>query len=323
MIEVSHVTKKYGNIVAVDDLSFSVKSGEILGFLGPNGAGKSTTMNMLTGYISSTAGSLTIGGIDILEDPVQAKKLIGYLPEHPPLYPDMTVQEYLYFMYSLKGVRIPREPHIAEICELCRIKDVYKRLIRNLSKGYKQRVGIAQALLGNPPVLILDEPTVGLDPSQIIEIRSLIKALGKHHTVILSSHILSEVQAVCERIVVINKGKLIADGSPESLSRSISKDHRLLVRIKGAQKDVNSALSSIPGVKAIKCLGVKEPGTVDFTLDPEEGTDIRPLVFERLVSRKLPVYGMRSLEMSLEDLFIRLTGGDDSVIEDLKKGGKS
>ena len=323
MIEVSHVTKKYGNIVAVDDLSFSVKSGEILGFLGPNGAGKSPTMNMLTGYISSTAGSLTIGGIDILEDPVQAKKLIGYLPEHPPLYPDMTVQEYLYFMYSLKGVRIPREPHITEICELCRIKDVYKRLIRNLSKGYKQRVGIAQALLGNPPVLILDEPTVGLDPSQIIEIRSLIKALGKHHTVILSSHILSEVQAVCERIIVINKGKLIADGSPESLSRSISKDHRLLVRIKGAQKDVNSALSSIPGVKAIKCLGVKEPGTVDFTLDPEEGTDIRPLVFERLVSRKLPVYGMRSLEMSLEDLFIRLTGGDDSVIEDLKKGGKS
>ena len=208
MIQVTHVTKKYGNIVAVDDLTFTVNSGEILGFLGPNGAGKSTTMNMLTGYISSTSGELTIGGINILEDPLAAKKLIGYLPEHPPLYLDMTVREYLNFMFDLKGVRLPREQHIEEICELTKIRDVAHRLIRNLSKGYRQRVGIAQALLGNPPVLILDEPTVGLDPSQIIEIRSLIKALGKHHTVILSSHILSEVQAVCERIVVINKGKL-------------------------------------------------------------------------------------------------------------------
>ena len=322
MINVSHVTKKYGNIVAVNDLSFSVDKGEILGFLGPNGAGKSTTMNMLTGYISSTEGSLSIDGIDILEDPISAKKLIGYLPEHPPLYPDMTVEEYLNFMYDLKNVKISKKTHIAEICELTRITDVYKRLIRNLSKGYRQRVGIAQALLGNPPVLILDEPTVGLDPSQIIEIRSLVKALGKSHTVILSSHILSEVQAVCERIIIINKGRLIADGTPEELSRSISADHRILLRVKGPAREVETALSSIPGLKEIHPLGCKEPGTCDFTLEPLPGKDIRGAIFDRLADRKWPIYNMRSLEMNLEELFIRLTNGDETAIAQLHKGGK-
>ena len=211
MIEVKNLTKRYGNNVALDHVSFTVEDGTILGFLGPNGAGKSTTMNIVTGYLSATEGTVTISGHDILDEPNEARRLIGYLPELPPLYLDMTVKEYLDFMYDLKKVKLPREKHIREICALTKIQNVYKRLIGNLSKGYRQRVGIAQALLGNPPVLILDEPTVGLDPKQIIEIRNLIKNLGRNHTIILSSHILSEVQAVCERVIIINSGKLVAE----------------------------------------------------------------------------------------------------------------
>ena len=218
MIEVKNLTKRYGSNVAVDNISFSVKEGEIVGFLGPNGAGKSTTMNILTGYLSASEGDVSIGGFDILENPNEAKKQIGYLPELPPLYQDMTVKEYLDFMYDLKQVTIPRKEHIEEICRLVQITNVYKRLIRNLSKGYRQRVGIAQALLGNPSVLILDEPTVGLDPNQIIEIRKLIRELGRAHTVILSSHILSEVQAVCQQILIFSKGHLAAAGSLEELT---------------------------------------------------------------------------------------------------------
>lgn len=219
MIEVKNLTKNYGNNTAVDDISFSVEGGEILGFLGPNGAGKSTTMNILTGYISSTEGSASVGGIDILADPIAAKRNIGYLPEQPPVYLDMTVNEYLNFVYELKGSKIPKKSHLNEICELVKITDMRKRLIRNLSKGYRQRVGLAQALIGNPPILILDEPTVGLDPKQIIEIRSLVKKLGKNHTVILSSHILPEVQAVCDKVVIINDGKIVADGTIKELSK--------------------------------------------------------------------------------------------------------
>ena len=204
MIEVQGLTKRYGSKVAVDDISFTVNKGEILGFLGPNGAGKSTTMNILTGYLSSNIGSVKIGEYDILEDPMKAKAKIGYLPENPPLYMDMTVKEYLDFVYDLKKVKIPRKRHIDEICGIVKITDVYNRIIKNLSKGYKQRVGLAQALVGNPEVLILDEPTVGLDPKQIIDIRKLIKDLGKKHTVILSSHILPEIQAVCDRVIIIN-----------------------------------------------------------------------------------------------------------------------
>jgi len=217
MIEVKNLTKKYGSNTAVDDISFTAESGKILGFLGPNGAGKSTTMNILTGYISSTSGSATLNGIDILQDPIAAKKLIGYLPEQPPVYLDMTVNEYLKFVYELKGSKIPRNSHLDEICSLVKITEMRKRLIRNLSKGYRQRVGLAQALIGNPPILILDEPTVGLDPKQIIEIRSLVKKLGKSHTVILSSHILPEVQAVCDKVVIINEGKIVVDDSLENL----------------------------------------------------------------------------------------------------------
>ena len=236
MIDVQHLTKRYGSHCAVNDISFQVAEGEILGFLGPNGAGKSTTMNILTGYLSSTEGTVKINGHDILEEPNEAKASIGYLPEQPPLYLDMTVREYLDFMFDLKKCTFDRAKHIKEICQLVQIEHVYGRLIKNLSKGYKQRVGVAQALIGNPPVLILDEPTVGLDPNQIIEIRTLIKNLGKHHTVILSSHILPEVEAVCDRIVIINNGEIVADDTAKDLSRNYSSDHRLLVSVSGDEK---------------------------------------------------------------------------------------
>lgn len=221
MIEVKNLTKNYGDKRAVDNISFTANDGEILGFLGPNGAGKSTTMNILTGYISSTSGSALINGVDILEDPIKAKSNIGYLPELPPLYLDMTVKSYLNFIFDLKKCKLPRKSHLTDICELCKITDVKERIIKHLSKGFKQRVGLAQALIGNPPVLILDEPTVGLDPKQMVEIRTLIKKLGKNHTVILSSHILSEIQAVCDRVVIINKGEIAAD---DTAGKSFKKD---------------------------------------------------------------------------------------------------
>ena len=232
MIEVKNLTKYYGDHLAVDNVSFNVEEGEILGLLGPNGAGKSTTMNMLTGYISSSSGQALINGIDILEDPIRAKANIGYLPELPPLYLDMTVMGYLNFVYDLKKCKLPRKSHLKEICSLCKIDDVANRIIKHLSKGYRQRVGLAQALVNNPPVLILDEPTVGLDPKQIIEIRTLMKKLGKRHTMILSSHILTEIQAVCDRVVIINKGKVAANDTTENLSKSISSSHRITVRQK-------------------------------------------------------------------------------------------
>ena len=269
MIEVKNLTKRYGNNVALDNVSFSVEEGKILGFLGPNGAGKSTTMNIITGYLSSTEGTVTVGGYDILENPNEVKKLIGYLPEIPPLYMDMTVKEYLNFMYDLKKVTLPREKHIQEICRLVKIQNVYKRLIGNLSKGYKQRVGIAQALLGNPPVLILDEPTVGLDPKQIIEIRKLIKDLGRQHTVILSSHILPEVQAVCERVIIINNGKLVADGATDRLAHDLSNDHRLIFRVDGPENQVYHALNSMPRVKEVINYGEKEPGVFEYSIETE------------------------------------------------------
>lgn len=307
MIEVKHLTKRYGSHVAVNDISFHVEDGEILGFLGPNGAGKSTTMNILTGYLSASAGSVSINGYDVLEQPNEAKCNIGYLPEHPPLYLDMTVREYLDFMYDLKKCTLPRQQHIAEICRILKIEDVFPRLIKNLSKGYRQRVGMAQALIGNPPVLVLDEPTVGLDPNQIIEIRSLIKSLGKHHTVILSSHILSEIEAVCDRIVVINRGRIVADDTAANLSKKYSDDHRLAVRVKGPAPDVLALLETMPGAKKVYSLGQREPGVFDFSIEPEDGADVREEVFRRLAERHWPLMGMRSMEMSLEEIFIELT----------------
>jgi len=310
MIEVKNLVKQYGNNFAVDDISFKVNQGDILGFLGPNGAGKSTTMNIITGYLSATSGTVTIEGVDIMEDPLAAKSKVGYLPEHPPLYLDMTVKEYLGFVYELKKATQPRASHIDEICELVRISDVYKRPIKNLSKGYKQRVGIAQAMIGNPQVLILDEPTVGLDPKQIIEIRTLIKELGERHTVILSSHILPEVQAVCDRIIVINKGRLVADDTPDNLSKNLSSDHKLLLRVDGPSADVERLLKKIPGMLTVNVLGEREPGVFEYNVEGEPNRDLRREVFKRLSERQWAILGMRSSEMTLEDIFLQLTSDD-------------
>ena len=321
MIEVKNLSKSYGDKKAVDNISFKANDGEILGFLGPNGAGKSTTVNILTGYLSSTSGEAYINGKEILENPIAAKRDIGYLPEQPPLYLDMTVREYLYFVYELKGCRLPRNTHLKEICELVKIDNVFDRIIKNLSKGYKQRVGLAQALVGNPGVLILDEPTVGLDPKQIIEIRTLIKKLGKNHTVILSSHILSEVQAVCDRIVVINQGKIVADDTADNLSSSLSADHKLIARIDGPREEVVKVVSAIPGVVTVLADMQREKGVWEYNIEATEGTDIRRELNRRLSARSWYIMGLRSSELSLEDIFLRLTMGEsvDSFINEKAK----
>ena len=306
MIEVKNLTKRYGTHTAVDNISFSVKEGEIIGFLGPNGAGKSTTMNILTGYLSSSDGVVTVNGHDILTDANAAKASIGYLPELPPLYPDMTVREYLNFMYDLKKCKLPRAQHIEEICRVVKLESVFGRLIKNLSKGYRQRVGIAQALIGNPPVLILDEPTVGLDPMQIIEIRSLIKSLGKYHTVILSSHILPEVEAVCDRLVIINGGKIVADATPEELTRLYSSNHHLTARIAGAEESVTDLIAKIRGVKKVTSLGSKEPGSFDYLIEQVDGADVRAELFNRLATRKWPLLSLKTADRTLEDIFTSL-----------------
>ena len=313
MIEVKNLSKRYGSHLAVKDASFSISKGEIVGFLGPNGAGKSTIMNILTGYISLTSGSVTIGGFDIVDHPEQAKRHIGYLPEHPPLYLDMTVREYLNFIYDLKKVKFPKKPHIDEICKLVSLENVEKRLIKNLSKGYCQRVGVAQALVGNPDVLVLDEPTVGLDPKQITHFRKLIEALGKHHTVIVSSHILSEIQAVCKRILIINNGEVVADDTANNLAKNLSSDHTLTVRVQGPQAEIEKTLLGIRGVLSVKCLGVVEKGSLDFEIEPAEDTDIRKDVFARMSDRKWPILEFTTEEMSLENIFLRLTDGKFTV----------
>ncbi len=311
MIEVKNLSKAYGSHLAVNNISFEVNDGEILGFLGPNGAGKSTTMNILTGYISSTSGEALINGVDILKDPIKAKKQIGYLPELPPLYLDMTVKEYLYFMFDLKKCNLPKISHIRDICSLVKINDVFDRIIKNLSKGYKQRVGLAQALIGNPPVLILDEPTVGLDPKQIIEIRNLIKRLGKNHTVILSSHILSEVQAVCDRVIIINKGQVAANDTAFNLSKSVSNDHRIIAAIDGPKDEVVKVISGIPGVKEINVGMQQEKGVFEYEIESDYGVDIRKELNKRVYSRNWNFYSLRSNALTLEDIFLKITMGEN------------
>lgn len=310
MIEVRNLSKHFGDKKAVDGISFTAENGEILGFLGPNGAGKSTTMNILTGYISSTDGVALIDGIDILENPIKAKQKIGYLPEQPPLYMDMTVKEYLCFVYDLKKCKLPRNTHLADICRLVKIDDVYHRVIKNLSKGYKQRVGLAQALIGNPNVLILDEPTVGLDPNQIIEIRTLIKRLGKNHTVILSSHILSEVQAVCDKIVVINQGKIVADDTEENLSKSLVNNNKISVKIDGPASEVEKVIGSISGVKTVDLISKDTDDFCGFSVESEDGVDIRKELFRRIAERSWCIMELKTSDMSLEDIFLRLTVGE-------------
>lgn len=309
MICVKHLTKKYGNITALDDVSFSVKKGEVVGFLGPNGAGKSTAMNIITGYLSSTSGSVTVDGFDILEEPTEAKKRMGYLPEVPPLYPDMTVDEYLDFIYELKGAKQKKKAHFNEICELSRITAVRGRLIKNLSKGYRQRVGIAQALVGNPPVLILDEPTVGLDPKQIIEMRTLIKKLGEHHTVILSSHILSEVQAVCDRMIVLNNGKLVADNRAERLGESLGGGNTVVLCAVGSDKEIQTLLNSVKSVKHFSksdaSPAVKD-GVQEYSVSLSAAENAREEIFFAFAARKVPIVEMKTAEYSLEDIFMSL-----------------
>lgn len=319
MIEVKNLTKRYGINTALDNVSFKVEEGSIVGFLGPNGAGKSTTMNIITGYLSATSGTVTVAGVDTLEDPNKVKKNIGYLPEMPPLYTDMTVKEYLNFMYDLKKVTIPRKQHIREICALTKIDDVYTRLIANLSKGYKQRVGIAQALLGNPPVLILDEPTVGLDPKQIIEIRNLIKNLGRNHTVILSSHILSEVQAVCERIIVISRGKIVADGATDTLAHELSEEHKLIARIEGPEKEVINAIKTLEHVVDVSSFGEKEKGAYDISIEGTPDHDLRRPLFALLSRKGWPILSLKTTDLTLEDLFLKLTSTDYEIPAEAEK----
>lgn len=310
MIKVKHLTKTYGSITALDDVSFSVKKGEVVGFLGPNGAGKSTAMNIITGYLSSTSGSVTVDGHDILEEPTEAKKRIGYLPEVPPLYPDMTVNEYLSFIYELKGAKQKKDAHFNEICELTKIAAVCGRLIKNLSKGYRQRVGIAQALIGNPPVLILDEPTVGLDPKQIVETRTLVRKLGEEHTVILSSHILSEVQAVCGRIIVLNNGKLVADSQSDRLGENLG-GHAVTLRAVGNGEDVKALLNSLKCVRRFAKNDVSGKDRVqEFTVQLDGSEHAREDIFFAFAARKMPIVEMKAAEYSLEDIFMSLVNKD-------------
>ncbi len=306
MIKIEHLVKNYGANCAVDDISFEVGKGEIVGFLGPNGAGKSTTMNILTGYLSSTSGSVSVAGIDVLDNPLEAKKHIGYLPEQPPLYLDMTVEEYLIFNYNLKGCTLNRSKHLEEICEVVKIKDVYKRVIKNLSKGYRQRVGIAQALIGSPEVIIFDEPTVGLDPKQIIEVRNLLRTLGRDHTVILSTHILGEVQAVCDRIVIINKGKIVADERTENITRAVENNRRFTVKICGPQKEVLSMLRSKPGIVYAEVQAARDGDAYTYLIESEVGVDIRKNLFYTFAEKNWPLIGMEAMGMSLEDIFIAI-----------------
>lgn len=319
MVEVKNLVKRYGDKLAVDHVSFTVNKGEILGFLGPNGAGKSTTMNIITGYLSSTSGTVTIDGCEILEDPKGAKSKIGYLPEIPPLYQDMTVKRYLEFVYDLKKVTLPKKEHLAEVCKVTKITDVYNRVIKNLSKGYRQRVGLAQALIGNPPVIILDEPTVGLDPKQIIEMRNLIRGLGKKHTVILSSHVLSEIQAVCDRIVVINHGKLVADENTTDITTNLTGAKRIQLHIDGDEKTVLPALRNIDGVSRVRKVMQTVDGFNEYIIESLPNSDVRKAVFYAMASINCPIVMMRNAEMSLEDAFLKITSGADV---DLKGGRK-
>jgi ABC-2 type transport system ATP-binding protein len=308
MIEIQNLTKDYGRIRAIDDVSFTVGKGEIVGFLGPNGAGKTTTMNIITGFISSTSGSVRVAGYDILENPVEVKRHIGYLPEQPPLYPDMTVSEFLDFCADLKKVTAREwKNQKKDIMELVKITHVSHRLIKNLSKGYKQRVGLAQALVGSPDVLILDEPTVGLDPKQIMEIRKLIKALGKNHTIILSSHILPEVSAVCDRVIIINKGRIAAIDTPENLSKKLSDFSRFTITVAGPESKVREILEGVEGVKDVEISGSPGEDETCFIVEADKDSDVRRPIFNQLASAGYPILELKSMNLSLEEIFLQIT----------------
>lgn len=309
MIEVRHLSKRYGTHLAVDDLSFSIDRGVVYGFLGPNGAGKSTTMNIMTGCLGATEGEVLIDGHNVAEEPMEAKKHIGYLPELPPLYGDMTPEEYLRFVARAKGLRREESARqIETVMEKTRIADVRKRLIRNLSKGYRQRVGIAQALLGNPEVIIMDEPTVGLDPAQIIEIRELIRELGKEHTLVLSSHILSEVQAVCDSILILSKGRLVACDTAENLTKLMRGRENLRLLTRAEEETVRPIVEKVDGVESLAF--AEEDGLTAVDVTPVEGQDVREALFNAFAETKVPLLELRTEKASLEDVFLELTGGE-------------
>ncbi len=319
MIKVENLTKRFGSIYALNDVSFEIGEGEIVGLLGPNGAGKSTAMNIITGYLSTTSGKVLVGGIDMLENPIEAKKQIGFLPEQPPLYPDMTVMEYLNFVYDLKGCELDREAHLEEIISVTKISEVRNRLIKNLSKGNKQRVGIAQALIGDPKVVIFDEPTVGLDPKQILAVRNLLRTLAKRHTVILSTHILAEVQAVCERVIIINKGKIIADERTDSIVRAIEDGYRYRIKICGPEREVATALERLSGVKSVEVGNERDLDSRAFVIESERGVDSRKAIFNLCSKNGWAIIGLEAVGTDLETVFIRLVDRSDGVVTDTKR----
>jgi ABC-2 type transport system ATP-binding protein len=309
MIELRGVTKRYGSAFAVQDVSFTVEKGQILGFLGRNGAGKTTTLNIAAGYIAATSGDVLVDGRSLANEPRYAKRRIGYLPEQPPLYPEMTVEEYLRFVCRIKEIRARRiGAHIAHLCELTGLLEHRGRLIRHLSKGYCQRVGMAQALAANPDILLMDEPSVGLDPSQIIGIRELIKALGRDRAIVLSSHILSEVSDVCGRVIIIGHGKILAQGTPDSLAGGLGDARRTRLRAAGAEQAIERVLRGLPGLRALESLGVREPGSADFILESARADDLRRPASEALSASGHPILMMRPMDAGLEEVFLKLTG---------------
>jgi ABC-2 type transport system ATP-binding protein len=313
VIEVTKLVRRYGPHIAVDHANFKIEKGEIVGFLGPNGAGKSTTMNILTGYLSSTEGTVKVDNMDILEHPMEIKKKIGYLPENPPLYMDMTVADYLSFAGDIKKIpKSEKNDRMNKIMATVGIEDVSKRLIKNLSKGYKQRVGLAQAMIGDPEVLIMDEPTAGLDPKQILEIRDLITELGKDHTIILSSHILPEVSAVCKRVLIINRGVIVADDTPQNLAQRLLGGSHVLLRLDGKEQDVSKALGKVSSIKKLEFKESQETGACELIAEAMPDADIRRDVFKALASANIPILMMRSQDMSLEEIFLNLTTTEEA-----------
>lgn len=322
MIEVKNLVKKYGNHTAVDHLNFTIEEGHVYGFLGPNGAGKSTTMNIMTGYLGATEGEVLINGHDILKEPEEAKKQIGYLPELPPLYMEMTVREYLEFVAELKGIaKNKREESINEVEKMVKIWEVENRLIRNLSKGYRQRVGLAQAVLGFPEIIILDEPSVGLDPKQIIEIRELIRQLAKKHTVILSSHILAEVREVCDYILIISKGKLVASDTPENLERNLGDSDLIEIETKASPDEVRRILETVDGIRSISTKHL-ENGIAWAQIQEKKNTDVREKVFQAFAQNHQSLLKLNPLQVSLEDVFMELTQSDRAAEEYAEKAKK-
>ncbi len=320
-IRVEHLVKRYGKNYALSDVSFTIEEGEIVGLLGPNGAGKSTTMNILTGYLSATSGVAEVGGISIVEDPMNAKRLIGYLPELPPVYGDMTVDEYLNFVYDLKHCDLPKEAHLDDVRDVVKLREVRNRLIRNLSKGYRQRVGIAQALIGDPPVIIFDEPTVGLDPKQILEVRNLLRTLGRKHTVILSSHILAEVQAVCDRIIIINRGQIVANERTDELARVMAENSVYRYAVAGSQREVYNTLRGVKGVLNVEVTQERDGEAYVYAVETS-GSEVRRAIFRACAEKNYAILGIENAAGDLESIFIKLVDRESTEKTSARKGKK-